>query len=657
MSTDKEFYNTNGSRINKDCPPEHPVLAEAPDQLDSSPANTGGEIIDTHNIPEKSEDWDGTRNNDMTVLSRRIVSLELKTGEKGWDPDSDEYQHVPKSLTAPSYVSDLEGSSIYVNKNNPETSNTADGTENAIKDNKIIKQGDNHSNSLIRLDRSIQALKVRTGLPAVDPDNLTSGPNFTGTFMEGETADATPDDYSDLITAFGEDGDATPDAPEEQKIVGAGTDPDITPDKTSSFDNPSKTIVPAKLHTPIEEGSEPTFPVNYSSLDAVTEAVAKLDYKITNEGDLLKRAIDRETELRIADVDQEEANRIQDVDKEELARLLLANEVAAIKKTSADDDKDQDKRIKDLEELVKALGESGGSGGGGGGVAIRRDFEGNQNGLGNFITTAEKPNAIMTYSFPELAEGETFGGYDINANISYTYVGTQSTMKVNISVNKEYETLIHWDEPGLIHGYGSAAVSFPADIETFKAPKGYAIFSSDLFTGGFTSNEYKLGKHHANGFTTIDDVTISAIRTVILPPEEEVSTSVASVLSQTLSVKGNNNVTKDLHTFEFTDVGTTVNYSLDMYFKIGNAMYNLKTHIDSDLKSTTLISNYGSDAYLSGNDDVIEGPTDNGDAYTGVIQPLNALKFTVADDNSLAVSISSVAQYTFRGVVTRTYSK
>jgi hypothetical protein len=506
MSTDKEFYNSNGSRLNKDCPPEHPVLAEVAAELDGSPANTGGEIIDTHNMPEKAEDWDGTRNNDITVLSRRMVSLELKVGEKGWNPDSDEYEHVSKSSTVPEYKSDLEPSSLYVNKNNLETSNTTDATEIPIKDNAIINEGQSHADSLIRLDRSLQALTKRAGLPDISPDNFDSGPNFKGTFKEGEAVSAAPSDYSDLTTAFGADGDDTPEISDRPTIAATDTVDAINPDMTSSFDNPAKNIVPAKLYKDPEEDSGETFPRYYSTVDAITEAIAKLEYQMSTEINLLKRALDRETELRLLDVNQEETNRLKDVDKEELARVVADKSIqteidsleastgmktdgtfSAYTGTILSDAKSMKEADIALETSVGALeskldnavaqaSASASSSGGGGPAGL---IEHGRQRLYKEYTASHGHATVFTS--PNLAKTE----YGAQVNAAYTGTSGQGKAAATVSVNVSFRRLPGETSWTPLMGYpqGSPVLGATLNMQ-MPGGTGYSNYANGRYNGG-----------------------------------------------------------------------------------------------------------------------------------------------------------------------------
>lgn len=239
MSTIKEDYLTE--KITAGCPPEHVDVAEGDD-------NSTGKVIDSHKLAEKEPEWDAIRNSDIQVLSQRLISHEKKTGELGWDPSASTYTPVPKSGSTPAYTDPYGPSNLVVGKGDQDVAYPIGETKPFIQD------GDTHNQAILKHEKAIHEAAVRAGIPTPNPqDPALAGDNFQGTFKYG-----TSEDFDTV-----EDHDFTfPDGPS------------TVPTYSTLQNNKS-------------------FPFYYEGDDAITEAVAKLDYN------LYKEINDLRSELRV----------------------------------------------------------------------------------------------------------------------------------------------------------------------------------------------------------------------------------------------------------------------------------------------------------------------------------------------------------------------
>jgi len=252
MTSRKEDYLPN--RIGRGCAPEHTVLAES--TLD----NSIGIVLDTHSIPEKEPDWDALRNWDVSQIGRRLVSLELKVGEKGWDGTASRYTAVPKSDAVPAYENALADDGV-LETLDKDKSSLEIPIGNALH---YLRKGDTHADSLVLLDRAVRELSARVG--AKDPTPITPASqspacNFSGTYKQGESVDFSSVQGTTFEYPYG----------------------------------PAVVNVPDDVIAPNLTTTAKAFPAYYETKETLANAIASIDYNLFNEVTTLRKEL---TELK-----------------------------------------------------------------------------------------------------------------------------------------------------------------------------------------------------------------------------------------------------------------------------------------------------------------------------------------------------------------------
>jgi len=220
-----------GSKIPTGCPPEHIIPLEGDD-------NSSGKLLDVHKLADSDPEWDAINNSNLEVLGKRLLTLERKTGELGYNPNASGVNYVAKDANNPNYADQGGPSSIGVGKGGSLQSYPIGETI------KWLVNGVTHKDSLINHDKVLNELHARVGVPFANPSNPSDGRNnFVDTYRFGVT--------SNFITV---------------------------PDFTFTF--PKGPVTVPTITTTV---TTKTFPAYYISSDALSEAIAKLDYSIYNE--------------------------------------------------------------------------------------------------------------------------------------------------------------------------------------------------------------------------------------------------------------------------------------------------------------------------------------------------------------------------------------
>ena len=172
MSTKLLDYDT--FILSKGCPPEHVSILGEP--------NEEGLVLDVHRLATSQEGWEGIHNNDLTILSQRLVTLEQKTGELGYDSSTSTYTLLPKTSVIPSYSESVPTSTITIRSGGSDINSNLVSLLN-------VAPGYSHAKAIAHLDRSIQILEKRVGnvtqLPTSPPTSLNT---FSNTVSFGTTS-------------------------------------------------------------------------------------------------------------------------------------------------------------------------------------------------------------------------------------------------------------------------------------------------------------------------------------------------------------------------------------------------------------------------------------------------------------------------------------
>ena len=228
MSTQNEDYLA--SKIAAGCAPEHVAITEGDD-------NSAGIVMDTHKLAEGAPEWDPIRNSDIETLSTRIVSLEKKVGEPGWDSAAAEYTPLPKSPSIPKYLDPYGASNLTVGHGGQNT------TYSIGENLQYIQPGDAHSKALVLQSKALLELTRRSGLPLSNVQQPDTTLNFTGTTKNGAT--------------------------ESYPVINS---------VTVAFPGGTEITPPSLVATTASK----LFPAYYDSKDTPTEAIAKLDFSTFN---------------------------------------------------------------------------------------------------------------------------------------------------------------------------------------------------------------------------------------------------------------------------------------------------------------------------------------------------------------------------------------
>lgn len=234
MSLDKTTYASD--KVQPNCGLLHVSVAE------DGESNTNGIQIDVHKIPSREPDWDALHNHDLQELAQRLVSLEKKTGELGYDPNASDYTQIPKTPTIPAYAK--------VDADVTRTFGKGGGTATKLfsTPSSWMTAGTPHKDMLIRLDRAIQDLSNRMlGTEVSGQAPASAMNNFNGTVRFGTSASYTTITDPSFVLPYGPTEDVA-------SVITAAT--------TTS----------AKV-----------FPAAYLATDTLNEAIAKLDYSLFTE--------------------------------------------------------------------------------------------------------------------------------------------------------------------------------------------------------------------------------------------------------------------------------------------------------------------------------------------------------------------------------------
>jgi len=147
--------------------------------------NSQGIVMDIHAIPEKEPDWDALRNHDLVVLVNRLIALEEKVGLYGWDEAGQEYTLVPKSNTVPSFATQSATDRyLDVGKGGATTRHRIGNQLH------FLQKGNTHDEALALMDRAVYELSVRLGGGIPTPAAPGSSGNiFAGTYKLGDMVD------------------------------------------------------------------------------------------------------------------------------------------------------------------------------------------------------------------------------------------------------------------------------------------------------------------------------------------------------------------------------------------------------------------------------------------------------------------------------------